>query len=132
MDRSASLSSAAAAASIPTRTAPQIRLTQGPPASSGETSATKRAADSAEVTERLTEDHDRIAQGLHNIVVRRLFAAGLDLQSALGLMGKHRANPKIHHALHELDQAIRDLRDTIFDRNPPDDAATGAVNTRSR
>jgi len=27
---------------------------------------------------------------------------------------------KIYHALDELDQAIRDIRDTIFDRSPPD------------
>jgi two-component system, NarL family, sensor histidine kinase DevS len=66
------------------------------------------------VTLRLAEDHDRIARGVNDVVVRRLFAAGLDLQAALGLMGEHRATPRICHAVGELDQAIRDLRDAIF------------------
>jgi signal transduction histidine kinase len=67
---------------------------------------------------RLAEDHDRIAQGLNDIVVHRLFAAGLDLQAALGLLGDHRAATKIYHAIGELDQAVVDLRDSIFGRNP--------------
>jgi hypothetical protein len=35
----------------------------------------------------LTEDHDRIAQRMNDVVVRRIFAAGLDLQAGLGLIG---------------------------------------------
>jgi hypothetical protein len=31
-------------------------------------------------------------------------------------MGDQRAAGKIDHAIEELDQAIRDIRDTIFDR----------------
>ena len=79
----------------------------------------KRAVDSVEVTLRLVQDRDRIAQGVNDVVIRRLFAAGLDLESALELMGEHRATPKVCHAIAELDKAIRDLRDTIFgyDRN---------------
>ena len=56
---------------------------------------------------------------MNDVVVRRIFAAGLDLQVALGLIGDHSEAGKIHHALDELDQAIRDIRDTIFDRSPP-------------
>jgi hypothetical protein len=71
----------------------------------------------------LTEDHERIAMGLNDIVVRRLFAAGLDLQTALGLIGDHPAASKICHAVDELDQATRDIRNTIFEppaaRNQP-------------
>jgi hypothetical protein len=51
-------------------------------------------------------------------VVRRIFAAGLDLQAALGLIGDHSGASKISRAVDELDQAIRDIRDTIFDRSP--------------
>jgi signal transduction histidine kinase len=72
------------------------------------------AAGSAEAAWYLTEDHDRIARGLNDLVVYRLFAAGLDLEAALGLIGDHRGAGKIHHAISELDQAIRDLRDTIY------------------
>ena len=56
---------------------------------------------------------------MNDVVVRRIFAAGLDLQAALGLIGDHSGAGKIYHALDELDQAIRDIRDTIFDRSPP-------------
>jgi signal transduction histidine kinase len=72
-------------------------------------------ADSPEMTLRLAEDHDRIAAGLNDLVVRRLFAAGLALEAALALIGEHRAAGKIEHAISELDQAIADLRGTVFD-----------------
>jgi hypothetical protein len=62
----------------------------------------------------LAEDRDRIAHGLNNVVIHRLFAAGLDLQTALGLIGEHGAAAEIHHAVGELDQAITDLRNTVF------------------
>lgn len=70
---------------------------------------------SAGATRRVIEDHDRIAGGL-NDAVRRLFAAGLDLQAALGLISDQCTAGKISHALGEIDQAISDIRDTIFDR----------------
>jgi hypothetical protein len=69
----------------------------------------------AEASGRLAEDRERIALDLNDVVVRRLFATGLDLYAALALMGDHRATGKIDHAIDELDQAIRDIRDTIFD-----------------
>jgi hypothetical protein len=73
------------------------------------------------------EDRERIAAGLNDVVVRRLLTAGQDLQAALGLMGDHPANGQIRHAVDELDQAIRDIPDTIFDRpageQPPLDAS---------
>ena len=62
------------------------------------------------------EDRKRIAAGLNDVVVRRLLTAGEDLQAALGLLGDHPADSKIRHAADELDQAIRDIRDTVFDR----------------
>jgi hypothetical protein len=70
---------------------------------------------SAEFTRRLIEDPDRIA-GSQNHAVRRLFAAGLDLQAALGSISDQRKADKISHALGEIDQAISDIRDIIFDR----------------
>ncbi len=73
----------------------------------------------AKVIRYLTEDHDLIAQRMNDVVVRRIFAAGLDLQVALGLIGDHSGAGQIYYALDELDQAIKDIRDTIFDRSPP-------------
>ena len=61
------------------------------------------------------EDRERIATGLNDVVVRRLRTAGEDLQAALGLMGDHPASGKIRHAVDEMDQAVRDIPDTVFD-----------------
>jgi signal transduction histidine kinase len=77
-----------------------------------------QATDSAETARRLTEDRDRIASEITDVVVRRLYSAGLDLQSALGLLDGHRAGKGIQHAITELDQAISDLRDSIFGIRP--------------
>src|SRR5579859_3443240 len=61
------------------------------------------------------EDRERIALGLNDVVVRRLLTAGQDLQAALGLMGNHPASGPVRHAVDEMNQAIGDIRDTIFD-----------------
>jgi hypothetical protein len=71
------------------------------------------------------EDRERIATGLNDVVVRRLRTAGEDLQAALGLMADHPANGKIRHAVDELDQAIRDIPDTVFDRPATEQPAPG-------
>ena len=64
------------------------------------------------MTLRLAQDRDRIAQSVNDVLIRRIFAAGLDLQAALELIGKHRAASKIWHAIGELDQAVSDIRAT--------------------
>jgi hypothetical protein len=71
------------------------------------------------------EDRERIATGLNDVVVRRLLSAGEDLQAALGLMADHPANGKIRHTAGELDQAIRDIPDTVFDRPATEQPAPG-------
>ena len=75
-----------------------------------------RATGPAEAIPGQAEDRERIALGLNDVVVRRLLTAGQDLQAALGLMGNHPASGKVRHAADEMDQAIRDIRDTVFDR----------------
>ena len=70
-------------------------------------------AGAAETIAGQAEDREQIALGLTDIVVRRLLAAGQDLQAALGLMGDHPAGGKIRHAVDEMDHAIRDIGDTI-------------------
>ena len=66
------------------------------------------------------EDRDRIARDLHDVVIQRLFAAGLQLHSI-----RRRVPPPIAEALlrlvRELDDTIRDIRTTIFDLRPPAD-----------
>ena len=88
------------------------------PVYAGRAPAGGGTADSAEMTRRLIDDHDRIAHDLNDVVVRRLFAAGLDLEVVLGLIGDHRASSKVCHAIDELDEAIRDIRDAVFGSRP--------------
>jgi hypothetical protein len=92
---------------IPQPDEPRIQPAHDPPAG--------KAGDPAQVTVRLAQDRDRIAQGINDVLIRQIFAAGLDLQAALELIGEHRAAGKIWHAIGNLDQAVRDIRDTIFD-----------------
>lgn len=92
---------------MPERDEPRIRPTSDSPPG--------RAGDPAEVTLRLVQDRDRIAAGMNDIVVHRLFSAGLSLDAALGLMGDHRAAAKVREAIGELDLAIRNFRNVLFD-----------------
>jgi hypothetical protein len=115
MDPPSSLSSAAAGEPLPPVTVARVPLTRGRPAVGLNVFAIAGAADPTGVTERLAEERYRIAEGLADVVVHRLFSAGIDLESALGLMGEHRATSKIYHAISELDQAIKDIRNAIFD-----------------
>jgi signal transduction histidine kinase len=96
---------------------PGVRPVRGPPAG--------RAGGPAEAILRLAEDRDRIAAGMNDIVVSRLFAAGLSLETALSLMGDHPAAGRIQEAIGELDLAIRDFRDVLFDHHRPGSPSSG-------
>jgi signal transduction histidine kinase len=85
-----------------------------------------RAPGSAETDRRQIEDRDRIAAEINDVVVRRLYSAGLALQSALGLLDGHRAGQSIQRAIGELDQAIIDLRDAVFGTRRSDSRHGGA------
>jgi hypothetical protein len=89
-----------------------IRPTRDPPPG--------RACDWAEATLLLVQDRDRIAEGMNDLVIRRLFAAGLALETALGLIGDHPGAGKVREAIGELDLAIRDVRNVAFDHHQPD------------
>jgi two-component system, NarL family, sensor histidine kinase DevS len=60
------------------------------------------------------EERDRIARDLHDLVIQRLFAIGLGIQS----LHRHQADtPSGEHLkgfVDELDQTIRDIRRSIF------------------
>ena len=104
--------SASCDALIPGLYKPRIRPTSDPSAG--------QAGDSAEVTLRLVQDRDRIAGGMNDVVVHRLFSAGLALETALGLMGDQAgAAAKVEEAIGQLDLAIRDFRNVLFDRHQP-------------
>ncbi|WP_043432148.1 sensor histidine kinase [Paenarthrobacter nicotinovorans] len=59
-------------------------------------------------------DRDRIARDLHDLVIQRLFAAGLSLQSLRRFTTGESALSRIDSVTQELDTSIRDLRNTIY------------------
>jgi len=118
MHRSASSSSVVVTAKVPAADAAHVLPTRDPSANWDQVSHVNGTVDSAEAAQYVIEDRDRIAEGMNEVVVHRIFAAGLDLQAALGMIGEHRAGVKICDAIDELDLAIRDIQSTIFDRDP--------------
>ncbi|MGG5173068.1 GAF domain-containing protein [Pseudarthrobacter sp. J1738] len=59
-------------------------------------------------------DRDRIARDLHDVVIQRLFAAGLSIQSLRRFTDGEPALSRIDAVTQELDETIRDLRNTIY------------------
>jgi signal transduction histidine kinase len=64
------------------------------------------------------EDRERIARDLHDVVIQRLFATGLHLQSAARLARPDAAD-RINTAVDDLDSTIRDIRAAIFELRSP-------------
>ena len=60
------------------------------------------------------QDRDRIAAGLQDEVIQRIFAAGLSLQSAASLSSQPGVRQRVEAASDDLDQVLRLLRDTVF------------------
>jgi signal transduction histidine kinase len=62
----------------------------------------------------LTEDRDRIARDLHDVVIQRLFAIGMQLDHAATVMDPGPLADLMSHAVDELDVSIKDIRTSIF------------------
>ena len=58
------------------------------------------------------EERDRIARDLHDLVIQRLFAIGLGMQSLTRRLGA--PEEELRGFVGELDQTIRDIRTSIF------------------
>ncbi|PZF84538.1 sensor histidine kinase [Micromonospora endophytica] len=69
------------------------------------------------------EDRERIARDLHDVVIQRLFATGLQLQSAVPLAGRPEVAKRVNAAVDDLDATISDIRRTIFELRSPVSAA---------
>jgi signal transduction histidine kinase len=59
-------------------------------------------------------DRERIARDLHDVVIQRLFATGLQLQTVIGMASRPEVAERVNAAVDELDSTIRDIRGAIF------------------
>jgi PAS domain S-box-containing protein len=73
----------------------------------------------------LVGERERIARDLHDLVIQRLFATGIGLQSMLRLVEDQQALDRIGQAVEDLDTTIREIRSTIFALETPVTAASG-------
>ncbi|WP_432476213.1 GAF domain-containing protein [Nocardioides sp. GXQ0305] len=62
----------------------------------------------------VVSDRDRIARDLHDVVIQRLFATGLQLQGLRGKVTDDLVGDRLDQAVADLDDTIRDIRSTIF------------------
>ncbi len=60
------------------------------------------------------EDRDRIGRDLHDLVIQRLFAVGLSLQSVSRVAEVPQVRQRIETAVDDLDATIKDIRRSIF------------------
>lgn len=72
---------------------------------------------------RVTAEHERIARDLHDTVIQRLFAMGMRLQAAERLAEGPIAE-RIGDTVENIDEVIREIRETIFDLNHPNAGGT--------
>jgi signal transduction histidine kinase len=71
----------------------------------------------------LFRDRDRIARDLHDTVIQRLFATGMQLESSMRYMTRPEASDRVQVAVGDLDKTIKEIRSTIYalqrsDRSP--------------
>ncbi|WP_030684835.1 GAF domain-containing protein [Streptomyces sp. NRRL B-1347] len=84
-------------------------------------------ADAQQSRQRLAvfEDRDRIARDLHDLVVQRLFATGMMLESTRRRAGSTPEQSALDQAVDELESTIQEVRTAIFAlQQPPADAPT--------
>jgi signal transduction histidine kinase len=62
----------------------------------------------------VVSDRDRIARDLHDVVIQRLFATGLQLQGVRQRAESPELRERLDQAVNDLDETIRDIRSTIF------------------
>jgi two-component system sensor histidine kinase DevS len=88
----------------------------------------ERQAERARVT--TMEDRERIARDLHDLVIQRLFGAGMKLQAVIPQMGSETAVARTYETIDELDTTIRELRSAIFSLHRRDDTRSTADDIR--
>lgn len=64
-------------------------------------------------------DRERIAHDLHDHVIQRLFAAGLDLQGSIARSASPEVNTRLGRTIDDLQTTIETIRSTIFELQTP-------------
>ncbi len=75
----------------------------------------------------LVDDRDRIARDMHDRVIQRLFATGLSLQSASRIAQHPTVRVRLDEAVDDLDTAIKEIRQAIFELHAPRRDVTAAA-----
>lgn len=75
------------------------------------------------ITERealaVVSDRERIARDLHDLVIQRLFATGMQLRAAAMRVSEGDVRTQVERSVADLDATIRDVRATIFELQTP-------------
>lgn len=103
-----------------------VEISLSPVAIDGEahTIATVRDVTERQNTvERLTllRERERIARDIHDMVIQRIFAAGMSLQAIDGLVDEPRVRERLARVIDDLDETIRQLRQSIFELGHTDE-----------
>lgn len=72
----------------------------------------ERRRDAEQLT--VFQDRDRIARDLHDLVIQRLFASGMTLESVSQLIERPDLAERIRRVVDDLDETIKEIRSTIF------------------
>jgi signal transduction histidine kinase len=64
-------------------------------------------------------DRERIAHDLHDHVIQKLFAAGMDLQGSIARARSPELEARLSRTVDDLQTTINDIRSTIFKLQPP-------------
>lgn len=76
------------------------------------------------------EDHDRIARDLHDLVVQRLFATGMILESAQRRSPPGEVHDTVGRAVDELQSTVQEVRTAIFALQQPPAGAPASLRGR--
>jgi signal transduction histidine kinase len=119
-----------------------LRLPGGPDFQPGEVPLLTSFAEQARLAMELGEtnralrqldvfaDRDRIARDLHDHVIQRLFASGMQLQSTLRRSTDPELRERLAHVVEELDTTVREIRTAIFDLHTAGDGPAGGLSRR--
>ena len=70
-------------------------------------------------------DRERIAHDLHDHVIQRLFAVGMDLQGSVARSRSSEVTERLNHTIDDLQATIDEIRTTIFALQSPRGASAG-------